>query len=118
MGSIVPLHTGSTDEPAPTRNSMTTHAIGVAHNAEHYCGSIKSRVVPCVPMRFALLTMRGNQLARMQSAAQDRIDLLSAVMHELGHALGREHEDGGVMADVLRPGVRTVVDEMSPTLAP
>jgi hypothetical protein len=39
--------------------------------------------------------------------AQDRIDLLSVVMHELGHVMGLEHTDEGLMEDDLAVGVRT-----------
>jgi hypothetical protein len=56
----------------------------------------------------------GELLARMHSAAQGRMDLLSAVMHELGHVLGREHEHDGVMSDVLAPGVRDVELDVLP----
>jgi hypothetical protein len=38
-----------------------------------------------------------------------RIDLLSVLVHEIGHVLGREHTVGGPMAAELAPGVRTVV---------
>jgi hypothetical protein len=37
---------------------------------------------------------------------QGRIDLLTVVMHEMGHVLGHGHDDGGVMADTLDTGVR------------
>jgi len=34
------------------------------------------------------------------------MDLLTAVEHELGHVLGRDHEAGGVMAETLSVGTR------------
>jgi subtilisin-like proprotein convertase family protein len=40
---------------------------------------------------------------------QNRMDLLSVVMHELGHVLGYDHDDEGVMAETLAPGVRQTV---------
>jgi subtilisin-like proprotein convertase family protein len=40
---------------------------------------------------------------------QNRMDLLSVVMHELGHVLGHDHDDEGVMAETLAPGTRQTV---------
>src|SRR5207244_10262593 len=37
---------------------------------------------------------------------QNRIDLLSVLMHEVGHLLGREHDADGVMGATLVAGVR------------
>jgi hypothetical protein len=34
------------------------------------------------------------------------MDLLTVLMHEIGHVLGREHEPAGLMADHLQPGER------------
>ena len=34
------------------------------------------------------------------------MDLLTVVMHELGHVLGYDHDDDGVMAETLAAGVR------------
>ena len=37
---------------------------------------------------------------------QQRMDLLTALEHEVGHLLGKEHKAGGVMAETLSPGTR------------
>jgi hypothetical protein len=37
---------------------------------------------------------------------QDRMDLLTALAHELGHLLGRDHEADGLMAQTLTAGTR------------
>jgi probable HAF family extracellular repeat protein len=40
---------------------------------------------------------------------QGKMDLLTTVMHELGHILGRDHEDSGVMVETLATGTRASV---------
>jgi hypothetical protein len=35
-----------------------------------------------------------------------RMDLLSAVMHEMGHIIGFDHEESGILDDTLSPGER------------
>lgn len=42
---------------------------------------------------------------------QGRMDLLSTLMHEMGHLLGHDHDDGGVMHEVLEAGSRLGVTE-------
>ena len=43
-----------------------------------------------------------------RSAARVRYDLLTVLVHELGHVQQHEHEEHGVMAPVLQPGVRVL----------
>ena len=37
---------------------------------------------------------------------QNRMDLLTVLIHEIGHVLGHEHDEGGVMAETLTAGTR------------
>jgi hypothetical protein len=53
-------------------------------------------------------------LARRGSDAEGRVDLLSVLSHELGHALGEEHDADGVMHGVLRTGERVTPLASSP----
>jgi hypothetical protein len=47
---------------------------------------------------------------------QNHIDLLTVVMHEMGHVLGYEHEATGVMQDTLSAGVRELPNGLEPAL--
>ena len=44
--------------------------------------------------------------ARTDSPAANRFDLLTAVMHELGHVLGYDHQDEGILQNELPLGTR------------
>ena len=51
-----------------------------------------------------------NQTAEDRSTA--RMDLLTTVMHELGHVLGFAHDETGPMQSTLTPGTQWLTDEM------
>ena len=56
--------------------------------------------VDSTPGNSSEFSRAGNQGER------NRMDLLTVVMHEMGHLLGQEHDDEGVMAETLATGVR------------
>jgi hypothetical protein len=48
------------------------------------------------------------------TSAAERADLLTTVLHELGHVLGFEHEDHGVMDETLPLGTRRFASDKLP----
>jgi len=48
----------------------------------------------------------GRAAGRGRKSPSGRMDLLSALTHEVGHLLGHDHAEGGVMAETLALGVR------------
>jgi hypothetical protein len=67
---------------------------------------------PLDDSEFELLAAGGGRQAALGSAAYGRIDLMSVVLHELGHILGHDHDsaDGddevGLMGATLETGIR------------
>jgi hypothetical protein len=59
---------------------------------------------------FTGSTRGGDLLAAPASAADGRMDLLTVVMHELGHLLNYDHSDTGLMQPTLVPGIRRLFD--------
>src|SRR5262249_45515061 len=45
---------------------------------------------------------------------QNRMDLLTVLMHELGHVLGHDHDEGGVMGETLAAGARVTPGPVGP----
>ena len=41
-----------------------------------------------------------------ETVEANRYDLLSVLIHELGHVLGHNHNEGGVMSEALQPDLR------------
>lgn len=58
------------------------------------------------PRNDSEFTRRGNQ------GEQNRMDLLSVLEHEIGHVLGFEHADSGVMRETLAAGTRLEFDSL------
>jgi Ca2+-binding RTX toxin-like protein len=51
----------------------------------------------------------GAVLTALDAAAAGHVDMLSVLMHEMGHAIGFAHSDSGVMSEQLLPGTRTAL---------
>ena len=76
--------------------------------------------VDATPFEDSEFSRRGveGQLTAIEGGTADgRIDLLSVLIHEIGHVLGYDHEGSdGVMADVLAAGHRLSLNGQSPKI--
>jgi len=68
---------------------------------------------PADNMEFSRRTATGELFAVASSPAFGRMDLLTAVMHELGHELGFEHQPQGIMEPTLKTGERLNPTDLS-----
>jgi len=60
--------------------------------------------------------LEGGALTATRGPAADRVDLLSVLAHELGHAGGFDHDSSALMGEQLATGTRTVPTVAAPTL--
>ena len=56
----------------------------------------------------------GWSASRGHKGPAGRMDLLTALTHEVGHLLGHDHAEGGVMTESLAPGVRRALPAAPP----
>jgi hypothetical protein len=92
------------DLPGAALGMTNTTSITIDINAAGY-----GWFVDPTPDRHEEFLVSGNSRqwnARPEGPAESRMDLLTAVMHELGHELGYGHEEDGLMDETLSPGVR------------
>lgn len=83
------------DLSGATLGLASGHTIWLDHNAAGW-----GWFVDLTPGDDREFRRPGNQ------GEQHRMDLLTVVMHELGHILGYEHDEAGVMTETLVAGVR------------
>lgn len=70
---------------------------------------------PWDDVEFVRKDATNDLVARAGEPASTRADLLTAVLHELGHLLDHDHDDSGLMQDSLPLGTRRL-GSLPPTL--
>jgi len=101
------VHVRITDLPSAILGQAVGDTIYLDSNAAGWGWFIDP-----TPHNNSEFTTPGNQ------GEQHRMDLLTVVMHELGHVLGYEHEATGVMQDTLSASVRELPNGSQPRLCP
>ena len=96
-------HRGTTAEPARTFNVEAK--AGQTYDVRVYLDRVAATGTAYDQLQVAV-EGGGGWHTDKSAVPSDRYDLLTVLAHKLGHALGREHTDEGVMAPVLNPGER------------
>jgi hypothetical protein len=99
------------DLPGDLLGMTCGRAIQIDVDAAGYGWFVDS--TPWDNVEFAQANGTHDLTALPGSSAADRADLLTVIMHELGHVFGHDHSDGGVMEDSLPLGTRRVWDDAS-----
>jgi probable HAF family extracellular repeat protein len=100
------------DLPGNTLGEAAGNVIYIDRDAAGYGWFVDS--TPDDDGEFSDLLGSNTLVARTQTAAANRVDLLTTVMHEMAHILGAEHSNSlDLMSPTLLPGERRILDEQS-----
>jgi cyclophilin family peptidyl-prolyl cis-trans isomerase len=92
------------DLPADVLGETSGNTIWIDNDAAGYGWFVDP--TPGDDVEFGDLLGSRSSAARPDTAAAERVDLLTAVMHEMGHLLGYQHAADDLMQAVLPLGVR------------
>ncbi|MEW4562734.1 peptidylprolyl isomerase [Bremerella sp. JC770] len=92
------------DLPGSQLASTTGNTIYLDHNAAGWGWFVDT--TPLDSSEFS--NEDGRLLAASTSLASGKIDLVSVLMHELGHVAGLEHAEEGLMNAIIQPGERLI----------